>query len=112
VALVTGVACHQAAPAAAAAAAQGATGNPAAATGGQYAVGNLPPQQGTIRVPYIPQVVRDQIRDELRDEVLKQAKAQGWSPPGRLPPNGCIMGNTWFFADVLRSVTYCSLQEK
>jgi hypothetical protein len=76
-----------AAPAAAAAAAQGATGNPAAATGGQYAVGNLPPpQQGTIRVPYIPQVVRDQIRDELRDEVLKQAKAQGWSSPGKAAP--------------------------
>lgn len=74
--------------AAAPAAAPASAGNPAAVAGGQYAVGNLPPPpQGTIRVPYIPQVVRDQIRDELRDEVLKQAKAQGWSSPGKAAPD-------------------------
>ena len=70
-----------------AAAAQSATGSPAAPPAAQYAVGNLPPPpQGTIRVPYIPQVVRDQIRDELREEVLKQASAQGWASPGKAAP--------------------------
>lgn len=61
---------------------------PSAAAGQQYAVGNVAaPPQGTIRVPYIPQVVRDQIRDELKADVLKQASAQGWASPGKAAPD-------------------------
>lgn len=76
------------APATGQMAAQSAAGNlPVPAFGG-YAAGNLaPPPQGTIRVPYIPQVVRDQIRDELKAEVLKEASAQGWASPGKAAPS-------------------------
>lgn len=45
------------------------------------------PPQGTIRVPYIPQVVRDQIRDELRADVMKQAKEEGWASPEKAAPD-------------------------
>jgi Putative porin len=37
------------------------------------------PGAGTIRVPYIPETVRQQIKDELRAEVLGQAKTEGWA---------------------------------
>ena len=50
------------------------------------AVAALPPAApGVVRVPYIPQVVRDQIRDEVKGEVMQQAKAEGWAQPGALP---------------------------
>ncbi|MBV8032571.1 MAG: putative porin, partial [Betaproteobacteria bacterium] len=39
----------------------------------------------TVRVPYVPQVVKDQIKDELREEVLAKAKEERWAEPGRLP---------------------------
>ncbi len=76
----------QAVPGAAASAAAGA----GAATGtgiatGAAAVAAAPPQ-GTMRVPYIPQVVRDQIRDELRADVMKQAKEEGWASPDKSAP--------------------------
>jgi hypothetical protein len=38
-----------------------------------------------VRVPYVPQVVREQLKDELREEVIAQAKAERWADPGRLP---------------------------
>jgi hypothetical protein len=44
-----------------------------------------PPAPGVYRVPYIPQIVRDQIRDEVRTEVLQQAKAEGWAAPDQVP---------------------------
>jgi hypothetical protein len=43
------------------------------------------PAPGVLRVPYVPQVVRDQIRDEVKQEVMQQAKAEGWAQPGALP---------------------------
>ncbi len=42
---------------------------------------------GTIRVPYIPAVVRNQIRDEIKAEVMKEAKAEGWASPGEAAPD-------------------------
>jgi hypothetical protein len=36
-------------------------------------------------VPYIPQVVRDEIREELKTEVMQQAKQEGWAQPGAIP---------------------------
>ncbi len=46
----------------------------------------LPPAPaGVVRVPYVPQIVRDQIRDEIKGEVMQQAKAEGWAQPGSLP---------------------------
>ena len=41
---------------------------------------------GAIRVPYIPETVRNQIRDEIRTEVLAQAKTEGWASPGQTAP--------------------------
>ena len=34
-----------------------------------------------VRVPYVPQVVRDQIRNEVREEVLARAKSERWGVP-------------------------------
>lgn len=45
-----------------------------------------PPPAGTIRVPYVPEGVRQQIRDELREDILKQAKAEGWASPAKAAP--------------------------
>lgn len=46
----------------------------------------LPPAPaGVVRVPYVPQIVRDQIRDEIKGEVMAQAKDEGWAQPGSIP---------------------------
>jgi Putative porin len=42
---------------------------------------------GSIRVPYIPATVRNQIRDEIRTEVLAQAKAEGWASADQAAPD-------------------------
>lgn len=38
-----------------------------------------------VRVPYVPQVVRDQIRDELREEIVARARIERWGVPNALP---------------------------
>jgi hypothetical protein len=44
------------------------------------------PQPSTsVRVPYIPEIVRRQIRDEVKQEVLQQAKDENWAAPNALP---------------------------
>jgi len=40
---------------------------------------------GTQTIPYVPQVVRDQLKEELREELGQQAQAEGWSRPGETP---------------------------
>jgi len=68
----------------------------AAAARGQPVVVNTPPgavkvaeagkpQPQSVRVPYIPEVVRKQIRDEVKQEVLAQAKAENWAAPDQFP---------------------------
>ncbi|HEX4504764.1 MAG TPA: putative porin [Alphaproteobacteria bacterium] len=66
----------------------------AAASRGQPALVNAPPgtpkvaaagQPQSVRVPYIPEVVRKQIRDEVKQEVLAQAKAENWAAPDQFP---------------------------
>ncbi|MFH5256139.1 putative porin, partial [Burkholderia semiarida] len=37
---------------------------------------NPPTQPGDVAVPYVPQVVREQIRDQVKQEVIAQAKAE------------------------------------
>lgn len=39
---------------------------------------------GTLRVPYVPESVRQQIRDELRADVLQAARQEGWAQPGQV----------------------------
>jgi hypothetical protein len=38
-----------------------------------------------IRVPYVPQTVKDELRDELKQEVLEKARTEKWAEPGSLP---------------------------
>jgi len=49
------------------------------------AAGPAAPAPGVIRVPYVPQVVKDQIRDEVREEVLARAQNEGWTQAGAVP---------------------------
>jgi hypothetical protein len=49
------------------------------------AVGAIAAQPGDVRVPYIPQTVRDEIREELKTSVMAQAKAEGWAAPDQVP---------------------------
>lgn len=44
-----------------------------------------PAQAGDVRVPYIPQTVRDEIRDELKASVMAEAKTHGWAAPDQVP---------------------------
>ncbi len=39
------------------------------------------PETPVVRVPYVPQVVRDQIRNEVREEVIARAKIERWGVP-------------------------------
>ncbi len=46
---------------------------------------NPPPPKEVVRVPYVPQSVRDEIRDQVKQEVVAQARAERWGDPGTLP---------------------------
>ena len=61
-------------PAAATAATPGATAAPAAATA-----------PAAVRVPYIPEFMRQQLKDELRGELAVQAARDGWAGPNSVP---------------------------
>jgi len=61
-------------------AARGAAGQNAPAPNTQP-----PVEPGVIRVPYVPQVVKEQIRDEVKQEVMAQAQRERWWAPGTLP---------------------------
>lgn len=52
---------------------------------GGVAVVNAPTQPGDVAVPYVPQVVRDQIRDQVKQEVIAQAKSENWAQPNTFP---------------------------
>ncbi|WP_333837446.1 putative porin [Novosphingobium sp.] len=40
---------------------------------------------GTQTIPYVPQVVRDQITEQVKSQLASQAQAEGWSKPGETP---------------------------
>ena len=44
-----------------------------------------PPPNGTVRVPYIPAVVKKQITEQVKQDVMAQAQAEGWAQPKSLP---------------------------
>ncbi|WP_277957851.1 putative porin [Burkholderia plantarii] len=46
---------------------------------------NGPTRPGDVAVPYVPQVVRDQIRDQVKQEVIAQAKEENWAQPNTFP---------------------------
>jgi len=55
-----------------------------AATTTPTTTGGVALEQGDVRVPYVPQHVRDGIRDEVRQDVMAQAKAEGWAAPNEV----------------------------
>lgn len=38
-----------------------------------------------LRIPYVPETVRQQLREEIKAEVLAQARGERWGEPGALP---------------------------
>ncbi|MFN0041010.1 MAG: putative porin, partial [Burkholderiales bacterium] len=42
-------------------------------------------KEKVIRIPYVPQIVRDDIKEEIRQEVVEQARKERWGEPGALP---------------------------
>ncbi|SFS13486.1 Putative porin [Dyella sp. OK004] len=42
-------------------------------------------QPGDVRVPYVPQSVRNEIRDQVKQEVIAQARTEHWAQPDALP---------------------------
>ncbi|AJK50032.1 hypothetical protein BGL_2c19680 [Burkholderia plantarii] len=46
---------------------------------------NGPTRPGDVAVPYVPQVVRDQIRDQVKQEVIAQAREENWAQPNTFP---------------------------
>jgi len=43
------------------------------------------PSDDTVRVPYVPEVVKEQIADEVKAGVIKQALAENWAAPRSIP---------------------------
>lgn len=39
----------------------------------------------TVRVPYVPEVVRNEMREQIKQEVLAQARAERWAEPNAVP---------------------------
>jgi hypothetical protein len=39
---------------------------------------DAPPPDGTVRVAYVPEVVKNQIKEEVKDEVIAEARKEGW----------------------------------
>lgn len=44
-------------------------------------------REAVVRVPYVPEALRDQIKEEVRAEVIQTAKAEGWAQPGSRRPS-------------------------
>jgi hypothetical protein len=80
-----------------AAAAVGPAAAPAPATA-TAAVAQLPPPPADVmRIPYVPEVVRNQIRDDVKKDVLAEARAQGWASAHALP---AWLDQVHFFGDL------------
>jgi hypothetical protein len=67
-----------------------ATGSAAPGTAAQAAPAPTPapgptPPPGTVRVPYVPESVKQQITEEVKRDVLAQAKTERWGVPDAYP---------------------------
>jgi hypothetical protein len=40
---------------------------------------------GVVRVPYVPETIKNEMREEIKREVLEQARKERWGDPGTLP---------------------------
>jgi len=56
-----------------------------------------PAPPGVLRIPYVPEVVRNQIRDDVKKDVMAQAQAEGWANPNVAPP---WLDHITFFGDL------------
>jgi hypothetical protein len=43
-------------------------------------------ESDSVRVQYVPEVVKQQLRDEIRQEVMEQAREENWASPRLFPP--------------------------
>jgi hypothetical protein len=59
----------------------------AAAARGQVAAAPAPTPGAptSVRVPYVPEIVRKQITEQVKQEVMQQARAENWAAPDALP---------------------------
>jgi Putative porin len=78
-----GVKTPAAASGSAAAPAAGASAAPPPAASGSAAAPPLAP--GTVRVPYVPETVKQEISEEVKQDVLAQAKTERWGNPDAFP---------------------------
>lgn len=44
-----------------------------------------PAKAGTVRVPYVPETVKNEIREQLKQEVIAQARSERWGEPNAVP---------------------------
>jgi hypothetical protein len=60
---------------------------PAAAPASASATGSEAPaaDDDTVRVTYVPEIVKTQLRNEIKQEVLAQARQENWAAPNALP---------------------------
>ena len=52
---------------------------------GKTAAKASPKDQNIVRVPLIPETVKNEIREQVKQEVLTQAKTERWGEPGAIP---------------------------
>jgi hypothetical protein len=57
----------------------------AQASQSSLAAANDGAQPGDVRVPYVPQSVRNEIREQVKQEVIAQARSEHWAQPDALP---------------------------
>ena len=43
------------------------------------------PESGVVRVPYVPETIKNEMREQIKQEVLAQARKERWGDPGTLP---------------------------
>jgi hypothetical protein len=52
---------------------------------GQAAAAQAATESRSVRVPYVPEVVKEELRQQIREEVFAQARAERWAAPNAVP---------------------------
>jgi hypothetical protein len=73
------------APASAATSAADSAAPAVAQTSGAAQPSTPAPEDDTVRVTYVPEIVKAQLRDEIKTEVLAQARQEHWAAPNAVP---------------------------
>jgi Putative porin len=63
----------------------GAPSAPAPTAARPPGAASAPVEPGVVRVPYIPETVKQEIGEEVKQDVLAQAKTERWGEPGAFP---------------------------